>query len=190
MRKSFAFKRQCRICQAISIIRRRKGAIDGALCGRRKATVESCRSIDVLDWHRRGYLRSPRWFSWAWTRDGERVASINVETQRHSVTLKYRSRSMARIGAIRAAGPILDTVAIENSSAFAGLLGKVLPSTLAMPETSGGAPTVSFERIIVWPDGHREVEGVTPKQLPSPGIAQLPGVGEKPELRGRTGLSD
>ena len=58
-----------------------------------KNTVESCRSIDVLEWHRRGYLRSPRWFSWAWTRDGERVASINVETQRHAVTLKYRSRS-------------------------------------------------------------------------------------------------
>ena len=29
-----------------------------------KITVESCRSIDVLEWHRRGYLRSPRWFSW------------------------------------------------------------------------------------------------------------------------------
>ena len=58
-----------------------------------KNTVESCRSIDVLEWHRRGYLRSPRWFSWAWTRDGERVASMNVETQRHAVTLKYRSRS-------------------------------------------------------------------------------------------------
>jgi hypothetical protein len=58
-----------------------------------KATVEGCRSIDVLEWHRRGYLQSPRWFSWAWTRDGERVASINVETKRHSVTLKYRSRS-------------------------------------------------------------------------------------------------
>ena len=58
-----------------------------------KASVEGCRSIDVLEWHRRGYLRSPRWFSWAWTRDGERVASIDVETQRHSVTLKYRSRS-------------------------------------------------------------------------------------------------
>jgi hypothetical protein len=40
-----------------------------------------------------GYLRSARWFSWGWTRDGERVASINVETERHSVTLKYRSRS-------------------------------------------------------------------------------------------------
>jgi hypothetical protein len=60
--------------------------------GSGKNTVEGCRSIDVLEWHRRGYLRSPRWFSWTWTRDGERVASINVETQRHSVLLKYRSR--------------------------------------------------------------------------------------------------
>jgi hypothetical protein len=25
-----------------------------------------------------------------------------------------------------------------------------------------------FERHIVWPDGHREIEGVTPKQLPAP----------------------
>src|SRR6266481_9692801 len=58
-----------------------------------KNTVESCRSIDVLRWNKLGYLRSPRWFSWAWTRDGERVASINVETQRYSLTLKYRSRS-------------------------------------------------------------------------------------------------
>ena len=58
-----------------------------------KNTVEGCRSIDVLEWHRRGYLRSPRWFSWTWTRDGERVASINVEAQGHSVLLKYRSRS-------------------------------------------------------------------------------------------------
>jgi hypothetical protein len=58
-----------------------------------KATIEGCRSIDVLEWHRRGYLQSPRWFSWVWTTDGERVASINVETQRRSVTLKYRSRS-------------------------------------------------------------------------------------------------
>src|SRR6516225_5248297 len=59
--------------------------------GRGKATVESCRCIDVLDWHRRGCFRSPRRFSWAWTQDGERVASINVETERHRVTLKYRS---------------------------------------------------------------------------------------------------
>jgi hypothetical protein len=49
-----------------------------------KATVEGCRSIDVLEWHRLGYFRSPRRFSLAWSRDSEQVASINVETQRHS----------------------------------------------------------------------------------------------------------
>lgn len=58
-----------------------------------KNTVEGCRSIDVLRWHKLDYLRSPQLFSWVWTRDGEREASINVETQYHSVTLKYRSRS-------------------------------------------------------------------------------------------------
>jgi hypothetical protein len=82
------------ICQAISIIRRRKMERWMArYAGGGKKTVESCRSIDVLEWNRRGYLRSQQWFSWAWTWDGERVASINVETQRHAVTLKYRSRS-------------------------------------------------------------------------------------------------
>jgi hypothetical protein len=58
-----------------------------------KNTVEGCRSIDVLRWHKLDYLRSPRLFSWAWTTDGERMASINVQTERHSVMLKYRSRS-------------------------------------------------------------------------------------------------
>jgi hypothetical protein len=56
-----------------------------------KNTVEGCRSIDVLEWHRRGYLRSSGWFSCAWTRDGERLASINVQAQRDAVTLKYQS---------------------------------------------------------------------------------------------------
>ena len=62
----------------------------------------------------------------------------------------------------------LKTLARENSSAYAGLLGKVLPSTLAIPESSRGADLVTFQRIIVWPDGHKEIEGVTPKQLPKP----------------------
>jgi hypothetical protein len=61
--------------------------------GSGKRTVENCRSINVLDWHRRGYFRSLQWFSWAWTRSGAQVASINVEMERHSVTLRYRSRS-------------------------------------------------------------------------------------------------
>jgi hypothetical protein len=58
-----------------------------------KTTVESCLCIDVLHWNRLGYLESSRLFSWAWTRDGERVASISVEAGHHSVTLKYRIRS-------------------------------------------------------------------------------------------------
>jgi hypothetical protein len=60
----------------------------------------------------------------------------------------------------------LARLAVENSSAFSGLLGKVLPSTLAMPESTGGKQDrITFQRIIVWPDGHREIEGVTPKQI-------------------------
>jgi hypothetical protein len=62
----------------------------------------------------------------------------------------------------------LKRLAIENSSAFASLLGKVLPTTLQGPESDGGSNVITFQRIIVWPDGHREIEGVTPKQLPAP----------------------
>jgi hypothetical protein len=58
-----------------------------------KSTVEGCRNVDVLHWNRLGYLRYPRWFSWAWTRDGETVASIQVESGRDQVILKYRSRA-------------------------------------------------------------------------------------------------
>ena len=55
-----------------------------------KTTVESCQSIDVLHWNRLGYFRYSPWFSWVRTRDGERLAS--VEIRHHSVILKYRSR--------------------------------------------------------------------------------------------------
>jgi len=51
-----------------------------------------------------------------------------------------------------------------------------------MPETNGGKQDrITFERIIVWPDGHREIEGVAPKQLPKPNqesMAYQPQVGE------------
>jgi hypothetical protein len=63
----------------------------------------------------------------------------------------------------------LRRLAIENSSAFASLLGKVLPTTLAADESNGGLGVrMSFERVIVWPDGRREIDGVTPKSLPAP----------------------
>jgi len=46
----------------------------------------------------------------------------------------------------------LQRLAIENSSAFASLLGKVLPTTL-VPESDGGSRTIiTFKRIIVSPE--------------------------------------
>jgi hypothetical protein len=62
----------------------------------------------------------------------------------------------------------LKTLAIENSSAYAGLIAKVLPTTLEASGSDGGPTTIRFERVIVMPDGQRWVEGVTPKSLPAP----------------------
>jgi hypothetical protein len=63
----------------------------------------------------------------------------------------------------------LKQLAVDNSSAYAGLISKVLPSTIHGSESDGGIGVkMTFERVLVWPDGHREVEGVTPKSLPAP----------------------
>ena len=63
----------------------------------------------------------------------------------------------------------LTRLAVENSSAFSSLLGKCLPHTLSADESGGGLGVkMVFERHIVWPDGRREIEGVTPKALPVP----------------------
>jgi hypothetical protein len=70
---------------------------------------------------------------------------------------------------MRLSSDYLRRLAVENSSAFASLLGKCLPHTLSADESNGGLGVkVSFKRIIVFPDGRREVEGVTPKSLPAP----------------------
>jgi hypothetical protein len=69
----------------------------------------------------------------------------------------------------------LARLAIENSSAYAGLIGKVLPTTLAASESGGGAVKVEFRRVIVYPGGREEIEGVTPKQLPAPASHVLRG---------------
>ena len=58
-----------------------------------RTTVESCLSIDVLHWHRLGYLDPGRRFRWVWSRDGKETASVNVETSRNFATLRYRSQS-------------------------------------------------------------------------------------------------
>jgi hypothetical protein len=86
----------------------------------------------------------------------------------------------AILGALEAAGGpegsvgYLRRLAIENSSAFASLLGKVLPTTLAASESDRGLGVkMIFERHIVWPDGRKEIEGVTPKALPAPGASHV-----------------
>jgi hypothetical protein len=43
-----------------------------------------------------------------------------------------------------------------------------LPTTLQASDSDGGSNVITFQRIIVWPDGHKEIEGVTPKALPAP----------------------
>jgi hypothetical protein len=80
----------------------------------------------------------------------------------------------AILGALEAAGGeegsvgYLKRLAIENSSAFASLLGKVLPTTLQASESDGGPATITLTRVIVMPDGHKYIEGVTPKQIAPP----------------------
>ena len=68
------------------------GLGSGRYSGCGKATVEGCRSIDVNRWHKDGFLRPGHWFSWQWTRDGEKVASINVSVAERLVRLNYRYR--------------------------------------------------------------------------------------------------
>ena len=120
---------------------------------------------------------------------GEIIAAPNKGRGRpkgslNKVTLALKEAILAAAEGAHEDGMVgyLKVLAVENSSAFAGLLGKVLPSTLAMSDSDGGkqAP-ITFQRIIVWPDGHKEVEGVTPKQLPKPQqerMAHQPQVGE------------
>ena len=57
----------------------------------------------------------------------------------------------------------LTLLARNNSSAYAGLLAKILPHQLAADAGSnGGRVKISFQRIVCWPDGRKEIEGVTP----------------------------
>lgn len=57
-----------------------------------KDTTDNYRSIDVRRWNRDGLLKPPQSFSWAWSRRGEKVASIGVRTETDRVILIYRHR--------------------------------------------------------------------------------------------------
>ena len=102
------------------------------------------------------------------SRGGPRAGAGRPKGSQNKIPLVLKDmilRSLDRVG-----GELyLEKLAIENSSAYAALLGKVLPTTLAASDSDGGAQaTIEFRRIVVFPGGREEIEGVTPKQLPAP----------------------
>jgi hypothetical protein len=86
---------------------------------------------------------------------------------KNKTTLALREAILAALAEV-GGHHYLAKLAIENSSAFASLLARVLPTTLQASESDGGSSTVTFTRVIVMPDGQRWVEGATPKALPAP----------------------
>lgn len=64
----------------------------GRPSGSGRDTVEACRSIDVNRLHRAGCLHAGWRGGWQWTRDGEKVASIDLRTEHDRLHLTYRVR--------------------------------------------------------------------------------------------------
>lgn len=58
-----------------------------------KNTTADYRSIDVRLWAREGFLTPGRRFSWQWSMDSEKVASIQAQAEHGQVRLIYRSQS-------------------------------------------------------------------------------------------------
>ena len=61
--------------------------------GSGRATVESCRCVDMQYLRRHRLLSPGQAFSLTWSRDGEVIASISVRTQEGGVRLIFRCRS-------------------------------------------------------------------------------------------------
>lgn len=61
----------------------------GRPSGSGRGTVEDCRSIDVNQLHREGCLRIGWKGGCQWTRDGEKVASINLRAEEDRLHLTY-----------------------------------------------------------------------------------------------------
>jgi hypothetical protein len=97
----------------------------------------------------------------------------------NKTTLKLREAILSALDKV-GGDEYLARLAVENSSAFASLLGKVLPTTLEASDSDGGHTQITFRRIIVHPGGREEIEGVTRKQLPAPTNSShtLPKAGE------------
>ena len=55
-----------------------------------KSTTSDYRALDVRRLQRDGLLSAGKSFGWSWTRNGEKVATINVRTEADRVILDYR----------------------------------------------------------------------------------------------------
>lgn len=55
-----------------------------------KRTTEDCRSLDVRQFQRDGLLDNGKSFGWNWTRNGEKMASIQVRIEVDRLILEYR----------------------------------------------------------------------------------------------------
>ena len=107
------------------------------------------------------------------SRGGPRAGAGRPKGVANKVTVALKEAILAageRAGGKEGLTGYLHRLAIENSSAYAGLLGKILPAVLAADTDSNGGEdrAITFTRIIVMPDGQRWVEGVTRKALPAP----------------------
>ena len=58
-----------------------------------KDTTSDYRALDVRRLQRDGLLGAGKSFGWSWTRNGEKVASVNVRTEADRVILDYKHRS-------------------------------------------------------------------------------------------------
>lgn len=64
----------------------------GRPSGSGRDKVEACRSIDVNQLHKMGCLRAGWTGGWQWTRDGNRVAWIDLRAEADRLHLSYRVR--------------------------------------------------------------------------------------------------
>jgi hypothetical protein len=104
---------------------------------------------------------------------GFRAGSGRKPGSKNKVTLQLKEAVLKALDNV--GGHLyLEKLALENSSAFAALLGRILPHTIAPASESDGGGRIEFTRVIVMPDGHRHIEGKTPLRLASPASHTLP----------------
>jgi hypothetical protein len=80
----------CGRARAAKLIGRRNAAAGERYAHGRRATCESCLSIDVRQWHRLGWLRAGQRFTWSWTRGGKALGSVVVRTEPDAVILMFK----------------------------------------------------------------------------------------------------